>query len=366
MNKYARWILSGMLLIPLFSMATSRTGEVPYTRTVLKVFTVTDGAQLSIENKYGNIILHSWNNQEIKATIRIRVEGSTSEDAKKLANQVNIESGQSGNVVSLKTIYEPGSGSSFWKQFFGSQSKGGRKYVHIDYDVYVPESIAGTHIKNNYGNFTGDQISGDLTVNMNYGNFHIGNIGGFLNLITNYCNGTLNHIKDGKVQANYTDFNLNKVQALQVGYNYSDFKIQQGGNLKMQGNYGDIIAENISYLGAKTTYGDYKINKLSEGGNIQTTYGDVYIKSLDSHFKGLIISSTYSDIKINIPSGLAFGLNVALTHGDIRTHDLPLQISSKVEGKGKSTLKAVAKGAGNNAPLIRIAGTYSDVVLTGK
>lgn len=366
MNKYAGLLMISFILIPAWSFAANVNSEVPFTRSITKIYTVSSGAQLSIENKYGNVTLHSWNKDEIKAVINIRVEGNTLENARQLADQVSIRSKQSGNLVSFQTQYDANSGTSFWKQFFGSGSKGGKKYVHIDYEVYIPRSIAGTTIKNDYGNLTCDPISGDLYVAMNYGNFRIGNLGGRLNLNTNYCTGSLTDIKDGEVHSNYTDFNLDKVQSLQISYNYSDFKIMQSGNIKVQGNYGNISGETITYLGSKTTYSDYKINKLSEGGNINTTYGDIYIKMLGDQFKGLIVKPTYSDVKIGIPDGLLFQLDIGLTRGDIRTDNIHLQTTEKVEDHGNSTLKAYAKGAGSNAPMLRIIGAYSDVTLSQK
>lgn len=366
MNKSLIVIVLCTLLSPVLLSASSIHEATPYQRTITKEFTVSSGSTLNIENKYGNVTLHSWNKNQIQAVIKVKADASTLDAAKQLANQVAIKSSQSGNTVTLQTQYDSDNGGSFWKSFFGGSTKTGKRNIHIDYEVYVPQSLAGAHIKNNYGNVTGDNIAGNMTLDMNYGAFHISNLTGTLNLNSNYCEGNLNGIKTSRVRANYTNFNLDKINKVSIQSNYSDYKIVQVGDMEIDGNYGDITADGISSIDGKTTYSDYKINTLSSGGNINTTYGDIYIKMLGNQFNGLNISPTYSDIKIGMPDNLSVKLDIHLTHGDIHTGNLSLQTTERTEQHGNSVLRATTKGAGNSTPTIKIDGSYADVSLTGK
>ncbi|HEX5554338.1 MAG TPA: hypothetical protein VFX43_13920 [Chitinophagaceae bacterium] len=358
-------VLYGLLCIPVAVSAMNESVSVPFKRNVIKTFNVQSGAHLNISNKYGKVNLHTWNKNQIQATITITTNGTNTENARDLANQVTIQSNKTSNNVSITTEYAQSRSSSFWKSFFGGGGGNGKNNIHIDYEVYLPQSLAGLTIKNNYGNVTGDDIPGSLSLDLNYGNFHLSKIGGPLELNANYCDGTLNDVKRGDIRANYTDFHLDKVNNLNIQSNYSDYKISKAGHLEIRSNYGDISAEIIATLISQTTYGDYKITTLSKQGNITTTYGDVNIRSLGDQFEGLTIKPTYSDVNIGVPGNLHVRLDIDLTHGDIRTDGISLQQVVKTDEHGKQTLKASSTGAGTNAPVINVSGTYSDVSLSG-
>ncbi|MGH2643186.1 MAG: DUF4097 family beta strand repeat-containing protein, partial [Chitinophagaceae bacterium] len=323
MKKYY-WIFF-LFLVPLGSYGTS-VSVVPFTRTVTKTFTVGNGAQLSINNKYGKVILHTWDKNEIQAIITITANGSNSNNSQSLTNQVNIQSDQTGNNVTLSTQYDVvNSASSFWKRFFGG---GGNQkdFIHIDYAVYVPQSLANMRVVNNYGDVAGDNIPGDLVLNINYGNFHINRVAGNFQLNANYGNGSLTDISNGTIHANYTDFNLDNIKNMQISSNYSDYKIANAGQIVFNGNYGNFSVGKIDKITCGSNYTDYKINTLQRQAKMEITYGDIRIQTLGNQFSGMKIQSTYGNVKAGIPRNLPIRLDIDLTHGDINTHDLPLQI----------------------------------------
>lgn len=366
MKNLFKILLSGLLLLPIIASAKETLQSVPYKRKVIKTYNVNDGARLSIDNKYGGITLHTWSKDQIKAVILIKANGHDENNARELANQVSIRSSQAGNSVSLTTTYQPGN-SSFWSKFWGNLSNGNwGKYIRIDYDVYLPQSLSNLNIDNNYGDVTGNGIPCNFSLNMNYGHFYINKVEGNLTLNVNYGEGSLSGITSGNIDANYTDFDIDQINSLKISSNYSEYKITNAGRLEFHSNYGDISAENISSITSHTTYSDYKINTLLKEGNITTTYGDISIKDLGDQFTGLTINPTYSDISIDIPQNLPVRINIDLVHGDIKTRNLSLQQVEKTDEHGKQTLKAVSSGAGANAPVIKVSGSYADVSLSEK
>lgn len=359
MKKYY-WIL--LLVLPWNSYGVS-VSVIPFTRAVTKTFTVSNGAQLTVNNKYGKVTLHAWNKNEIQAVVTITANGSNSDNAKSLANQVNIQSSQSGNNVTLATQYDANSTSSFWKKFFGGGGSQ-KNYIHIDYTVYIPQSLATMHIANNYGDVVGDNIPGDFSLDMNYGNFHISNVAGDFKMHVNYGSGSLSGISKGIIQANYTDFNLDNVNNLTINSNYSDYKISNAGQIVFNGNYGNFSIGKIDKIACGSNYTDYKISTILQQAKMETTYGDIRIGTLGDQFTLMNIRSTYGNVRVGIPKNLPVRLNIDLTHGDIHNSGLPLQIQEKINDHGKNILKAAVQGAGSSSPQIVINGTYSDVSLS--
>lgn len=360
MKKYY-WILC-LFLFSLESYGVP-VSIAPFTRTVTKTFTVSNGAQLTVNNKYGKVNLHTWNKNEIQAVITITANASNSDNAQNLVNRVTIQSGQSGNNVTLATQYDANSASSFWKRFFGGGGNQ-KNYIHIDYTVYVPQSLAAMRIANNYGDVAGDNIPGNFSLDMNYGNFHISNVSGNFKLNVNYGSGSLSGISEGNIHANYTDFNLNNVKYLQIHSNYSDYKIASAGQIVFNGNYGNFSVGQVDKIICGSNYTDYKISALQQQAKMETTYGDIRIGTLGDQFTLMNIQSTYGSIKAGIPKNLPVRMDIHLIHGDINTHGLPLQIHEKISDHGKNVLQAGVQGARTSSPQIVINGTYSNVSLS--
>lgn len=362
MKKYYRILF--FLILPLYSNGHSLS-VVPSSRTVTKIFNVGEGAQLTINNKYGKVNMQTWDKNQIQAVITITANGSNNDNAKSLANQVTIQSTQSGNNVTLTTQYDPNTFTSFWKRFFNG-SGNQRNYIHIDYIVYLPRSLAGTHVTNNYGDVTGDNIPGDLFVDLNYGNFHVSKVSGEFEIDVNYGTGTLSNINQAVIHANYTDFNLGDINNLQIQSNYSDYKISNAGQVSYHGNYGNFSAGQVNTITCGSNYTDYKIGTLERQANMKVTYGDIRIGSLGNQFKGMNIQSVYGNVKAGIPADFPLRLDIDLTHGNLNTGKLPLRIEQKISDHGKSILKASVQGGAASSPVISINGTYSDVSISVK
>lgn len=365
MKTYIHLGIFYLLMVPLCTMGKDKV-IAPVTRTITKTFDVSSGAQLTVSNKYGKVNLHTWSRNQIKAVITVTANSSDGNNSQNLINLVNIQSDQSGNDVTLTTIYKPESGGSFWSRFFGGGGNHRGNTVRIDYDIYVPQSLAMLHIDNNYGDVAGNDIPGNFFLNINYGNFYLNKVAGSLQLDANYSGGSVNGIGKGNINANYTNFNAGQINNLQIHSNYSDCKISNAGELQFNGNYGNFSADQIDGITSRSNYTDYKIGTLQQQANMITTYGDIKIQTLGDQLKSMMIHSTYGNVKIGIPPNLPLRLNIDLTSGDIHTGGLPLQIEEKINNHGRNILKAVIARKGNNPPVVQIQGTYSDVTLMEK
>lgn len=365
MHKVSLILFLAGLLGPAAVLGRTKPSGAPFSRTVTKTFQVSNGAALDIENKYGKVSLTTWNKNEIRAVVTITANASSEENARQLAGQVNIQADQSGNnLVKLSTTYESGQNSSFWKRFFGGLSASPGRSVRIDYEVTIPRSLASTSIRNNYGDVVGSDIPGNVSLSLNYGHFHLSRVGGTLNLNVNYCEGTLSDINGGVIQGNYTHFQLDQVSNLKIQSNYSDYKIATGTKVDLHANYGNFAADHLGGFTSRSNYTDYKIETLGGASDMQVTYGNIRIGSLAADFSGLNIKGTYGDASVGVPASRPVRVDVQLVKGDIHVSGLDLQQVERNSNHGNETLSGNSRGAGPDAPLIKVNGTYTNVSLT--
>ena len=101
-NPFKYLALLVFALAPFLSMAN--TGDnVEKKRTITKSYTVGPDDRLSIENSFGNIVITTWDKNEIQVDIEIGVHANTDERAQRMMDQINVTDHQGGKEIGFKT-----------------------------------------------------------------------------------------------------------------------------------------------------------------------------------------------------------------------------------------------------------------------
>lgn len=351
-----------LMVVPLALKANGFNSSVK--RVLTKSYNVNNGAGLQVSNKYGKIVLHTWSNNVIKATVTITGYGNSEDEARNIAEAVDIKTSQnSSGDVSFETQYNPGSSgsSSLWSKLFSS-SKDSKKYVNIDYDIYLPKSAGNVSLANNYGDIVTDDLPAALSVDINYSNYHLGKIAGNAELNMNYCDGSIDGAQNIKINANYSTLHLNNTGQAAIHSNYSDYDISKASNLQIRGNYCDYSIEEAGSIDSHTTYTDFKIGKITSGGDMKVVYGDLKLKELASQAKSLSLNGTYADFIIGLNTNNALHLKANLTYGDVSTGGLSFKNVSRNENGNHISFEGTNNGGGTMTELV-VEGSQTDLKL---
>lgn len=347
------------LLLPL--LAQAHNGATAYKRTIVKEFTVNDNATLNLSNKYGKIIFHTSNKNEIKATITVTGFGKNDEQAKAIAEMVEVNTNQSNNGVSLSTYYSPSKNNSGWFSWGGKMDS--KDYVNIDYDIYIPQSLQNLLVKNQFGDVIADKFSFPVTLEMNYCTFDIREAQDLLFKI-NYCDkGKVGKAGNVTVKGNYSAIRGGQLESLNANSNYSEYVFGRVGNLKISSNYDDYKIDAVGTVSGRGTYSDVRLKELQQSVDLNMTYGDVKIEKVSSGFKQADFQLTYSDLDIRFGARQPLSIEANLVNGDLDTGGLELK--NVVSNKTNSTLRysAHAGGGSDSSPYIKIRGVNTDVNL---
>jgi len=166
MNKQISIFIA--LLFCICSFANIAEAREKAEKVITKSFNVDKTSNLSIENKYGNIQVKTWNKNEIYFEVKIKVEASTQKEVQEITDAVDIEFSQSGNTVSAKTVYKNMNCNNCSRD--------------VNYQVMVPDGI-NYNITNSYGNVNLPDIKGNANLTVKYGNVVVGNLAGSKNTI---------------------------------------------------------------------------------------------------------------------------------------------------------------------------------------
>lgn len=349
-----------LLLLPVIALADK--GDAEFKKTIEKNFTVSNGATVEILNKYGRIVLRTWNKNEVKATIVVTGYGKSTSEAEDIAGMVDVESSNSSGAVKLVTSYNPRSGNK-WLFSWGNK-KDSKDYVKIDYEVYVPQSLSKLIIENQFGDVIADRLPFAADMRLNYCFYDIREISGALTMNMNYCQkGKIGKAGKVNLKASYSNINSDRIDELVVRSNYSEYDIKSVGKIDIQSNYDNYRLNEAGKVFSKSNYTDFKINELQGEATMTLTYGNVDIKALTAGFKGTDFRLTYSDVKMGVSQRLAFQLDVVLSYGDLHLGELELKNKNTIKKNTQLIMTGITENGNEQSPVIRVQGSYSSVGL---
>ncbi|QHS60068.1 hypothetical protein [Chitinophaga agri] len=347
-----------LLLLPIFTYG--KKGDSEFKKVIVKEFSTNPNTTLSVASKYGKIIVHTWNKNEVKATITITGFGKTVEEATSIVNMVEIDVNNNGNNASLQTQYNPSASGSKWFSWGGK--KDSKDYVNIDYEMYVPERLAKLMIDNNFGDVITDVLSFPASMRLNYCNYDIKQAERMLELNLNYCDrGRIGKGEKVSIRANYSNLKSDAIGELTARSNYCEYNIGTVGELTTNGNYDEYNINKVGAFDGRNTYTDFRFTELQSAVTGKLVYGDLSVKALSTGFKGGDLSLTYTDIKIGIPQRLDMHMKIQLNQGDVATKELSLKNVTNIRKNSQVTYSASTSGADDRSGTLVINGVYSDV-----
>lgn len=249
---------------------------------------------LSIDNRYGKVTINTWNKNEFKVDVQVKVATNKEGQAQKMLDEVTIADGRDGQTVWFKTNMGNSNNSGSWS--FISGSRRSIRRIEINYTVYMPakNSLAVT---NRYGSTVLPDLYGKVTINHSYGNF-------VAKTLSNPAN----------------DINVKYGSATIEGLNGSDLNVA----------YGNLNLSECEKLTAKVSYGSAKIGNIKTSGNINVKYsGGLNITSLDKSLKNLVVNSSYSGVKIGVSEPLNVDFDVTVHYGSFNYNNDVVNVVNK-------------------------------------
>ncbi|PSL32149.1 hypothetical protein [Chitinophaga ginsengisoli] len=346
------------LLLPILTYG--KKGDSEFKKVIVKEFSTNPGTNLSISNKYGKIVVHTWQKNEVKATITITGFGKSVEEATAIVNMVDISMNNSGNNASLQTDYNPSSSGNRWFSWGGK--KDSKDYVNIDYELYIPERLARLSLENNFGDIITDVLSFPTSISMNYCNYDIKEAERQLDLSMNYCDrGRIGKAETVNIRANYSNLKSDAISSLVTRSNYCEYNLGTVNSLSTSGNYDEYNVNKVGSFSGKNTYTNFRITEVQTEINSKLVYGDFSAKTLGTGFKNGEFQLTYTDVKLGVPQRLGLHIKVQLNRGDVKTGELSLKNVVNIKKNSQLTYTASTSSADDRSPSISVNGVYSDI-----
>ena len=269
---------------------STNADDVDLAKTYSKTYPADANDVLSIENKYGNVTVNTWNRNEFKVDVQIKVSAGSDDQAKDVLDNVKISDAKNGSTVAFRTIIE-----EVHNSWFSALTGNGAKRIEIDYTIYMPAKNEFV-VDDRYGSIILPDLSGKVTINNAYGSL---------------------------VAKSLSNESVIRVR-------YGSANIESLGNCTMQLSYGDLTVGSVNTLTADIGYSPAKIGKLHTAGTISLRYGGgLKIDDLDRNVKSLVINASYTNIDLGINSDENADFAIYTHYGDFDYADHTITLTDK-------------------------------------
>lgn len=230
-------------------------GDVTKEKDYSKSYPLTSGDNVFISNSFGKVDVHTWDKNEIKVDVHVKVTAEDDSDASYILSHIQIEDSKNGSQVSYRTHNDMNDhGEHHHKQSF-----------NIDYTVYLPAAQT-LDLTDKFGPITLPDYGGQLTLTSKFGSLDAGRLTAVKSL----------HVEFGKCQAKSIDGGS-------IGIKFSKATIDEvSGNIEANFEFCDVldmhVASGIKGLKINTKYTHLSL-KLAGGipakFDISTNFGSL-------------------------------------------------------------------------------------------
>ncbi|MEM9821218.1 MAG: hypothetical protein AAF985_09110 [Bacteroidota bacterium] len=298
-----------------------------YTKTIKKEFDIAADGNVHITNKYGQVNINTWDNNQVKLEVTITVHARSQEAAEDVFERLKIDVTNGKDYVRAST--EIGSKSKGWNWWGSSKNDD----YSIDYEVYMPKSN-GLELNNKYGNSHVGNIDGSVTAGIKYGNIRMEEVGGELDLQLGYGNGTVVKSGDTAIELKYGKVRIKQTEDLDIQSKHSKIYIDLAKDVKSiskydtyemgsikgfknQGKYDNIEIGSAESVRALSKYTDYDIENIAQIADFDLEYGSATI-AMSKEFAEVQILGRYTEYRIHVADGTGYKLDATSKYAGIR------------------------------------------------
>lgn len=343
------------LLIPLITTANTDKKKHEKNKVIKKEFSVNKDAKVSLNNRYGNLNITTWDKNRVEIEVTITVKGDDLDAVEDKLSSIHVDFNANASYVEAETIFGDKKNSwSWWKKSKNMNYK-------INYVVKMPKTNS-IDLDNDYGTIYLDEISGKANINCDYGKIIVGELLASNNRINlDYCaTSTINYMKSGDLNIDYSKLNVNTSEKLRVNADYSTIKLEKTKSADFNCDYGSISIDDVEDINVNSDYVSVRLGIVRKNMDIDADYGSISVKNLAKDFENATINAQYTGVRIEVDSDAVFNFEIDLQYASFKRDNDKIEF---YESNSKSTKKYYKGkyGKGNTGSTLKIKSQYGSV-----
>ncbi|MEX0287866.1 MAG: hypothetical protein AB3N14_02045 [Flavobacteriaceae bacterium] len=349
------------IVLVLFSAQLSIAQE-RASKTVEKSFPLPDSGELIIENKYGNISLKGWDQDEVSVKIDIKVNHRKYDTAKELLGRINPEIKSSSNYVSIVSKIA-NKNTGWFADFFNRNNPidFDRSRVQIDYEIFLPRN-AQLKVTNRFGDVLIDSWRGTLNALIEHGDLWINEDLNKVDVILKFGKLRARNLEYASLNLKNGSLDMQNSKSLRLSTDGTELKIGLVNSLEIYSNKDDISIDEVGTIYGNLKFTTLSLERLSQEADLTMKIADFRVWQISSADAELMIEQESSDINLTV-TDFSHRFEATLEQGVVRLPKAFENVDSRLLDKGKKLREINATYGSERSGLIIIKGIKGIVTL---
>lgn len=324
-----------LLLVALLMLGSWAKGDpekkIQNNKRITKGFSITKDATVEIKNKYGDIVVKTWNQDSVKFDIIITSKHEHEDVVADLLENTSVKFSDSRTYLVANTVFEEGGsailgGLSKLKDIVVDNGKNG---LSINYTVHIPAN-ANLTINNRFGDVQLDNLSGNVKTDLWYGDLRLGDMDGYLNATVQFGDLNGHSLQRLNLTAEYADVVIYEVQNADINSRSSKINIQKADKIRCRSKRDDFTIYQVNSISSDATYSNYVISELASNLNITGKYGNITVHNVAHDFDKMSLNTVNSNANFSFADNANFSVDIHLEEGDLSYPQHVGKITEKV------------------------------------
>ncbi len=323
-------------------------------------YTAGANTTLNLDNKYGDIVVETWDKNQVVIDVKVTIDMSNRERAEKLLDYIDVQFNQNGDNISAKTVIDSKFNFSGW----GS----GSKKFSIDYNVKMP-AITALNLTNKYGNTDLDELKGLVNLDIKYGNLTAsrlsrGNIKPLNAIYLAYGKGTIDDAGWLNMTIRYCgNMEIDKCQALLLDSKYSKISIGEASSVVSESKYDNLRIDEINNLVIDNGYTGVTIGTLNKKLEYNGSYGSLNVDRIPTGFESVDVETKYMGVKLGIDESADYKLDAKVSYGGLKYNEDNFRNHRRIVENNSTEVSGVIGKEESPESTVHIVASYGSVRL---
>ena len=282
-------------------------------KTVTEQYDVGGTDKIEVKNKYGQIIVNTWEKNQVKVEVTVTAYGKNKAAAEKILNRVDFDFNQVSSYVILETVLDRKSG--LFRDLLnniGDYSKTllSKNRLDVDYELYVPEN-AVLKIDNKFGDVFLEDLKNRCEVAVSNGNLKAGDLSGYADIAVSFGDAYFNAINDGNIALKVADIEIGEANELNINSSSSEIVIRKVVKGRINSRNDKFKITQISHFSGKSSFSKIEVGKLLSFTNLDMNYGLLSVAEINNSFTKIQLKGKSTDFNLSFDKQSYF--NASLT-----------------------------------------------------
>ncbi|MDH5597594.1 MAG: hypothetical protein OEY34_00635 [Cyclobacteriaceae bacterium] len=352
--KTAVFSLGLLLAIGSYGSTGGEKDDAQASRTLSESFSVIQGSNLEVMNKYGQVVINTWDNDSIRLEIEITAFGKNTIDARKTLDRVDIDFRQSGNYLTVESTFDKNTNylKEFWKVIEDeSRALFSKSKIEINYKIFIPKRVNIT-LDNRFGDVYLQDFDGTARITVNHGNLRANNFTSNAIIEVGFGDMEAKSIKSGKLTLKAGKADIEKMGAVTITSSSSEITIGEASRVRIDSRNDKLIRlESVEYLSGKGLFSNFHIYTLKKSLETTMNYGDIRVENIAFNFSNIDLDVTSTDLDLNISAKAFMTVNIEAKEESLFLPTGFLELEKEILDPKKKEIKLSGKvGIPNNYP----------------